>query len=360
MSLTADRAPREAAADPRWKTSRLMTASLAIAILTTGLISLWWGTGSVRMSPTRVWTALTDEDAVFRIEAVAAEARLVRVVMGILVGASLASAGAMLQSLYRNPLASPQITGVTQGSVVAVVMWLLYGPNSESTWVLPLVGALGGVGTGLLTYGISKLGGRVDPLRLILVGVLLGGLLSSMTALVLISADGAGLDLISWTVGSLQSASWSRIRLLAIALLLCIPLILLAIPYGNALNLGEEIAHGAGVSVNRGRGIVLLAAASITAASVSLVGGIGFIGLVAPHIVRRWTGADLRRLVPNSALSGALLVLLADFASRNLRPRDVASALGVAEEVAPTALPTGIFLALIGAPFFIHLLRRTP
>ncbi|MEM8925147.1 MAG: iron ABC transporter permease [Actinomycetota bacterium] len=348
--------------DPRVRSTAIMVLALLAITAAAIAVSLWWGTGSVRLTPARVWAALFDGDEADRVDAVAAESRLVRATMSVLVGAALASAGALLQTLYRNPLASPEITGVTQGSIVAVVMWLVYGPfePDAAVWVLPLVGAVGGLATGLLTYGISRLGGRVDPLRLVLIGVLLGGLLSSLIALALISADGVGLELVSWTVGSLQSATWARVRILVIALLVCLPLTVLAIPYGNALALGDDIAQGTGITVGRARGLVLLAAASLTAAAVSLVGGIGFVGLVGPHLVRRRTGADLRRLLPASAVAGALLVVIADFTSRNFRPGDLAARLGVADEIASITLPTGIFLALIGAPFFIHLLRRSP
>lgn len=347
-------------ADPRARTTRLTLVALLVAIAVMVLVSLWWGTGSVKLTPARIWAGWFDDEAE-RLDAVAAEARTVRVIMATLIGAALASAGALLQTLYRNALASPEITGVTQGSIVAVIAWIIYGPvDDEPVWTLPLVGVVGGMITGLLTYGVSRLGGKVEPLRLILIGVLMGGLLTSSIALLLISTDGVGLDLISWTVGSLQSASWERIRLLAIALAICIPLVIAAIPYGNALALGDEIAQGTGLVVNRARGIVLLAAAALTAAAVSLVGGIGFVGLVAPHLVRGRTGADLRRLLPASALAGAFLVVLADFVSRNLRPQDIARALGFPEQIASVTLPTGVYLALIGAPFFIQLLRKSP
>ncbi|MEM7321903.1 MAG: iron ABC transporter permease [Actinomycetota bacterium] len=347
-------------ADPRTSTTRITIVVLTVVTVIAFVASVWWGTGSVKLTPSRVWTALFDADNAPRIDAVAAEARLVRAVMAVLVGMALASAGALLQTLYQNPLASPEITGVTQGSILAVVMWLVLGPReTDSVWLLPLIGALGGLASGLLTYGIARLGGKIEPLRLILIGVLLGGLLFSLLSVVLISADGFGLELISWTVGSLNSATWDRVRIMAVTMVVCLPLVVIATPFGNALSLGDDIAQGTGLAVARARGVVLFAAAAVTAAAVSLVGGIGFVGLVAPHLVRRRTGADLRRLVPAAAIAGALLVLLADFAARNLRPREFATLFGVTEYVAPQALPTGVYLALIGAPFFIHLLRRS-
>ncbi|MEM9562705.1 MAG: iron ABC transporter permease [Actinomycetota bacterium] len=355
-----DGAPPALPPDPRRRATRLANLVLLAVTAAAFVVSLWWGTDSVKLTPDRLWTALFDADNAERLDVVASEARLVRATMAVLVGFALASAGGLLQALYQNPLASPEITGVTQGSILAVVIWLVFGARDpDALWILPIVGAGGGIASGLLTYGISRLGGKIEPLRLILIGVLLGGLLISLLTVVLLSADGLALDLLSWTVGSITSATWQRTLIMAIALLCCAPLVALAIPYANALSLGDDIAQGAGLAVARGRGIVLLAAAAVTAAAVSLVGGIGFVGLVAPHLVRSRTGADLRRLLPTAALAGALLVLLADFASRNLRPRDLFGLVGLSEYVAPQALPTGIYLALIGAPFFIHLLRRS-
>ncbi|MEM7143452.1 MAG: iron ABC transporter permease [Actinomycetota bacterium] len=348
-------------ADPRWRHFRISTAVLTVACVALVLVSVWWGTGGIRVSPLRAWNTLTDAENATRLETVTVDARLSRAVMSIGVGMALAAAGALLQALYRNPLASPEITGVTQGAVVGVVVFLVYAPTDITvgrTWALPAIGAAGGIVAGILTYAVAKLGRRVDPLRLILIGVLMGGLLSSLVAIAIIGSGDFSQDLITWTVGSVQSATWARVRILAIALVVFVPLVIAAIPYANALSLGDDIAQGAGLAVNRARLIVLIAAAALTAAAVSLVGGISFVGLVAPHLVRRFTGADLRRLVPTAALAGAALVAAADFVSRNLRPGDLASALGIDEYIRFITLPTGVYLGLIGAPFFIHILRR--
>ncbi|MEM8619192.1 MAG: iron ABC transporter permease [Actinomycetota bacterium] len=349
-------------ADPRGRRTWALVALLAVGCVVAFVVSVWWGTGSIRISPVKAFESWTDPDNASRLAQVAVEARSARAVMAMAVGAALAIAGSFLQLLYRNPLASPEITGVTQGSVVAVVVYLAYGSTStdEAIWFLPLIGCAGGLGAGLLTWAIARLGGRVDPLRMILIGVLLGGLLFSVVGIAILTTDEFSQDLIQWTVGSIQVATWDRVWILLGALAIAAPLVLYAVPLANGLGLGDDIAQGVGLGVNTARAIVLLAAATVTAAAVSLVGGIGFVGLVAPHLVRSRTGSDLRRLLPASALAGALLVAAADFAARNVRPGDIADFFGVGADVAPTTLPTGVYLALIGAPFFVHMLRRLP
>lgn len=346
--------------DPRQRQTRLLIIALAVVCIVLAMLSVWWGTGQLKISPVKAVDTLLDPDQASQLAQVSVDTRLSRVTMAFGVGIALAVAGALLQMLYRNPLASPEITGVTQGSVVAVVCYLVFGPAApdSAVWVLPMIGSVGGLAAGALTYGIARLGGKADPLRLILIGVLLAGLLGSMVALAILSAEALNQDLIQWTVGSVGTATWERVAILYAGIAVATPIGVTAIPHANALGLGDDIAHGVGVSVNRSRALVLLAAAILTASAVSLVGGIGFVGLMAPHIVRRHTGADLRRLVPAAALAGAALVGIADFASRNLRPNDIATHFGVAEQTARITLPTGVYLAIIGAPFFIHLLRR--
>lgn len=352
----------EMPADPRVRATRRLMVVLTLIVIATALISVWWGTGSLKISPLKAYNTLVDPESASRLAEIAVDARLTRVMMAFGVGVALSMAGALLQMLYRNPLASPEITGVTQGAVMATVLWLVFGPRSinDPTWLLPLIGAVGGLATGLLTWAVTRLGGKVDPLRLILIGVLLAGLLGSLLALALIYSEDLGQDLIQWTVGSISVSTWERVTILYIALVLTTPFVLYAIPLANTLGLGDDIAQGVGSNANRARIFVLVAAAFLTAAAVSLVGGIGFVGLVAPHLVRRVTGSDLRRLVPAAALAGAALVGVADFVSRNFRPADVARLFGVESEVARVTLPTGIYLALVGAPFFIQLLRRLP
>ncbi|MEM7288023.1 MAG: iron ABC transporter permease [Actinomycetota bacterium] len=349
-------------ADPRVRQTRLLVVVLAVSCVVMALVSVWWGTGQLKISPIKAIDTLLDPEGASRLAEVSVDNRLSRVTMAFGVGIALAVAGALLQTLYRNPLASPEITGVTQGSVVAVVCYLVWGPAGagDAVWVLPVVGSVGGLAAGLLTWAVTRLGGKLDPLRLILTGVLLAGVLGSIVALAIISAEALDQDIVQWTVGSVGTATWERVGILFVGVAIATPIGVAAIPYANSLGLGDDISQGVGLNVNAARSLVLVAAAVLTASAVSLVGGIGFVGLIAPHLVRRYTGADLRRLVPAAALAGAFLVSAADFASRNLRPNDIATHFGVSEEVNPITLPTGVYMAVVGAPFFIHLLRRLP
>ncbi|MEM9520056.1 MAG: iron ABC transporter permease [Actinomycetota bacterium] len=348
--------------DPRVAATRKLLVVLAVLCVVMMILSVWWGTGQLKISPVKAIDTLLNPDGASELAQVSVDNRLSRVLMSFGVGVALATAGALLQTLYRNPLASPEITGVSQGSIVAVVCYLVFAPDAvnQPVWVLPMVGSIGGLLAGLLTWAVTRLGGKIDPLRLILTGVLLAGLLGSIVAIAIISRTALSQDLVQWTVGAIGTATWERVGILYLGVLVATPIGIVSIPYANALGLGDDIGQGVGLNVGLARGLVLLSAAVLTASAVSLVGGIGFVGLVAPHLVRRVTGSDLRRLVPAAAMAGASLVAVADFASRNFRPNDIATHFGVPEEIARVTLPTGVYLALFGAPFFIHLLRRLP
>ncbi|MEM9135569.1 MAG: iron ABC transporter permease [Actinomycetota bacterium] len=351
-----------AAPAPRRRPGRAYAVA-ASSLVGLVVLSVWWGTGSVMLTPAAAWRALVDPDDAERIEVIATNARLARVVMAIGVGAALGASGALLQALYQNALASPSITGVTQGAVAAAVVWLTFGGASsldEATWIVPLVATAGGFGAGLLTYIAARLGGRTDPLRLILMGVLVGGVLASITAVTILASGDLGQELIRWTTGSLTGTTWTKVRLLYTGLALLTPLVIISLPLANVLALGDNLAQGLGQRVEWARGVVLFTSAGLVAAAVSFVGGIAFVGLVAPHLTRRATGADLRRHLPAAALVGAGMVAAADFVARNVVPIDVLRWLGVENpQVLASAVPAGIFLALLGAPYFVIILRRT-
>lgn len=346
-------------ADPRVQRSKRLITWLSLLVVGAVVVSVWWGTDSIHLGPVEAWRAFLNDDDASRLATIAVDARLSRVLMALLVGGALAASGVLLQALFRNPLGAPEVTGVTQGSLVAVILWLVWGGGDPSapTWFLPAIGMAGGVLTGMLTYAVSRLGGRTSPLRLLLIGVLMGGLFGSFLALAIIADPEQSQDIVRWTTGSIQSATWPRLHILVVALLVALPLVVPAVSAGNLLLLGDDVAHGAGLNVGRARLLLLVAAAALTAPAVSLVGGISFVGFVAPHLVRRTTGNDLRRQLPAAALAGALLVAVADFASRNLKPYELAQRLGWDSLLNPTPLPTGAYLALFGLPVFFYMLR---
>lgn len=341
--------------------------SITMPLLILGCLGLLWlsiavGIGSITLTPEQAWRALVIPENASRLEIVAVNARITRALMAFGVGIALGMAGALLQALYRNPLADPGITGVTQGAVTAAVVWIVFGPPvppGQVSWVLPAVSALGALLSASLTWGVAQLGGRAEPIRLILIGVLVGGVLGSITSVALLFAGETTQVLITWLSGSLASATWQKLGLFSIAMLVTLPLLLLAIPRANILQFGDDITSGLGQTVNPARILVLVTACLLTAAAVCTVGGVGFVGLVAPHLLRWWVGSDLRRLVPAAAMAGGALVMLADFISRNLRPIDLLTWFNIPLEINPITLPVGVYLALIGGPFFLILLRRT-
>lgn len=336
---------------------RTMLAASFLIMLVVFCASISFGVGSTTLTPAGVARGLWRTEDASPIEMIAAHARTTRAIMAVLVGGGLGVSGALLQALYRNPLAGPSITGVSQGAITAVIGWVTFGPAVDpeaGTLTMALVGIIGGSLAGLATFGLSRLGGRADPMRLILMGVLLGGVLSGVISLALLQSGEGATDIIRWVSGSLGSTGWDEVRIVAGGLVLFAPLVIVCIPLGNALALGDDVAHGVGQSVTRARLCMLLVAGAITAVSVSLVGGLAFVGLVAPHLARPHVGSDLRRLVPAAAIVGAGLVLLADGFSRNVRPAEF-----LPFAVSPNTLPAGLFLAVFGGLFFVRAIRRT-
>jgi len=183
--------------------------------------------------------------------------------------------------------------------------------------------------------------------------------LGAVTSIALLYAGDDAQVLIGWLSGSLASATWQKLGLFSAAFVITLPLLLMAIPRANVLQFGDDVASGLGQNVTPARVIVLIAACLLTAAAVCTMGGIGFVGLVAPHLLRWLVGSDLRRLIPAAGLSGGALVLLADLVARNLRPTDISVWLNIPLNTNAITLPVGVYLALIGGPFFLLILRRT-
>lgn len=357
------RARRPEVAQDRWRQWRIIVSVLFLGCLGLLALSVALGAGSVTLSLEQAWRAITAPQTATKLEVVATNARFSRALMAMGVGMALGAAGALLQALYRNPLADPGITGVTQGAVTAAVLWVVFGPPmkpGQVAWLLPAVSAVGAAFSALLTWTVTRLGGKVEPIRLILMGVLVGGVLSAFTSIALLWTDDDNAQmLISWLSGSLASATWDKLLLFAVALAVTMPLVLIAIPRANLLQLGDEVTSGLGQSPTPARILVLVASCLLTAAAVCTVGGVGFVGLIAPHLLRWRVGSDLRRLVPVAALAGAWLVMISDFVARNLRPVDVSAWLGIPLNLYATTLPVGVYMALLGGPFFLIMLRRT-
>ena len=269
--------------------------------------------------------------------------RLLRLVSALVVGAALGVAGALLQTVIRNPLGEPHILGLNAGAALAVVattaLGFTFGPGQ------PLIAACGAGALFALVMGIASAGkSGLTPMKVTLCGVALTAFTSSLTAAILILDEQTLLAMRTWLAGDLAGLRWEAVRTAALVAAIGLVLSLWVAPALNMLALGDQVAIGLGISLARTRGLGLVAIALLCGAAVSLAGPIGFIGLVVPHLVRRFATDDLRLGVPLCALTGALLLLLADIAARTL--------------VAPHELATGVMTALVGAPLFILLASR--
>lgn len=275
--------------------------------------------------------------------------RLPRIIIALLVGVCLAIAGAIMQSLVRNPLASPDIIGVTGGASFAVVLFLaLFSDSNHALTVsiawLPLAAFIGASLTGLAVYFFAWKDG-VSSFRLVLIGIGLSVLMKSLTTLWMIKgpiyqASQANI----WITGSVYAANWSQVQLLLPVTIFLVIISIFLTRHVNIQAFGDDIAVGVGSHIERNRFLLLLVSTALTASAVAFAGGIGFIGLIAPHIARRLVGSSFGAILPVSALIGACILLLSDFVGKTL--------------FLPLEVPAGVFTALIGAPYFIYLLYK--
>ena len=278
--------------------------------------------------------------------------RLPRALLAVAVGGGLAVAGAVMQGLFRNPLADPSLIGVSSGAALAAVVTIVLGTTVLGAWtawlgafLLPIAAFAGGVMATLVVYQLATSGGRTSVATMLLAGIAINALAGAGTGLMVFIADDDQLrDLTFWTLGSLGGATWSQLAVVGPCLLggmIAAPL--MARPL-NAMLLGEGEALHLGIDTERIKKRVVALAAFVVGAAVAVSGVIGFVGLVVPHLLRLSVGPDHRILIPGSALLGGALLLGADLLSRTI--------------VAPAELPLGIVTALLGAPFFLWLLLR--
>jgi iron complex transport system permease protein len=275
------------------------------------------------------------------------QVRLPRVLIAAMVGAALAVSGAVLQGLFRNPLASPSVLGVASGASLGAVLAIFFGLAATKVWALPLFAFCGALLTLFAVYGIATRGGHTPVATLLLAGIAAGAFNVAMSSFVLALALenwDVGKSIVYWTMGGLEGRTWDHVLLLAPFLVGGLVLTMVYPRDLDALLLGEAQAASVGVDVARTRLVLLLVTALLTAAAVAVAGGIGFVGLVVPHMVRLLAGPHHRRLLPLSALMGALVLVTADLALRTW--------------FAANEIPLGVVTAALGAPFFLFLLLR--
>ncbi len=328
----------------------LMLRALIVLLLVVSVLSL--GTGAAGLNLADLFRAALKGELSTRDQVILWNIRLPRLAMGLLIGAALAVSGALMQGLFRNPLADPGIVGVGAGAGLGAVLAIVLGgllPAGIAVHfgghLVPVAAFLGGWGATLLLYRLATRGGHTSVANMLLAGIALGALAGAFTGILVYLADDKQLrDLTFWSMGSLAGAGWGK---LATALPLILPVLLFSplMARGlNALALGEAQAAHLGIEVERLKQLIILGVAAATGAAVAVAGGIGFIGIVVPHLLRISTGPNHRYLLPNAALLGASLLVGADMIARTI--------------VAPAELPIGIVTAVLGAPVFLWILMR--
>lgn len=272
--------------------------------------------------------------------------RLPRIFVAMLVGAGLATVGAVMQAILRNPLAEPGITGVSAGAAVGAVAGITMGLAGSSQWGIPLAAFAGAAIVSLILQFVLQTRKDLGPATIILVGVSISALAGAIINVLIANAHDDALvrSALFWLAGDLELRSWDHVGIAVAPILLGIGYLLSRIHALDALSLGEQTAATSGVNVARERVLLLLVASLVTGAAVAVSGIISFVGLVVPHAVRLIVGASHARLLPLSALGGALFLVLADTIAR--------AAFG------SVVVQTGVVAALVGAPIFLILLLR--
>ena len=303
--------------------------------------------GVVRLEPGDALRALLRPDtADTTATAVVWSIRLPRIFVAMLVGAALATVGAVMQAILRNPLAEPGITGVSAGAAVGAVAAITLGLAGGSAWGIPLAAFAGAAVVALVLQAVLRTRKDLGSATIILVGVSISALAGALINLLVANAHDDALvrSALFWLAGDLELRGWQHVALSAGPILLGLAYLLSRSRALDALALGEQVAATSGVHVNRERVLLLLVASLVTGAAVAVSGIISFVGLVVPHAVRLVVGASHAKLVPISALGGALFLVLADTVARTV--------------FGPVIVQTGVVSALVGAPIFLFLLLR--
>ncbi|WP_122545129.1 FecCD family ABC transporter permease [Pseudomonas viridiflava] len=317
--------------------TRLLAALAFTLLVVLGSLAL----GKVNLSPATLFDVLfgqADQRLVFIVE----QLRMPRLALAALVGAALAVSGLILQSIIRNPLASPDLLGITSGASAAAVIYLSFFSAALGAQFLPLA-AISGAGLAALAIYLLAWNQGASPLRLVLIGVGVSALLAAVTTFILVfSPLTTTLSAYVWLTGSVYGASWPEPRALASWLVVVLPLLVLLARQVRVQQLDDDLAQGIGVRVQWLRAGLLLVSVALAGLAVAWGGAIAFVGLIAPHIAKRLVPPGFAGQALMSALMGANLVMLADLAGRTL--------------FLPLDLPAGIFVAVLGTPFFLYLL----
>lgn len=330
---------------------RRVMIALAVALVAASLIAS--AVGAVWVSPLStirlcMWKlGLIDrpEDVDRAAEVIVLQLRLPRVLLAAIVGGALAASGAVFQGLFRNPLADPAIIGVSSGAALgAVLVIVTVGAGSLGAFGVPVAAFGGAMATAFVVYRLARIGPAVHVATLLLAGIAIAAVISSLMSLVMSFSGEDVRDIYAWLLGGLVAPGWRSVAIVLPAVIAGAVGAWLVAHELNLVSLGEERAAQLGVELDRLKRTSIAVGALLAGAAVSVAGVIGFVGLMTPHLLRLVIGPDHRRLVPASVLGGATLLILADLLARTV--------------IAPSELPVGVVTALLGGPFFLYLLRR--
>ena len=325
------------------RTSHVSFRAISFYVVTLSLIVLLFGLsirlGTYTLSFEEIWAAFQPDDKNYF---TLMEYRLPRAVLAILLGGALAISGVLVQSVVRNPLASPDILGINNAAGLVAVSVLMFLPNLAFYW-MPIFAFLGGVLSFVILWVVC--GFNFRPIKMAIIGVALSALWAAISHYMMLTNPVEINTAMLWLTGSLWGRSWSYLNVVLPWLVVLLPLPFIFCRDLDTLGLGENKASTLGVTVNKVQISVLVLAVALSTTAVAICGPIAFLGLVAPHLARRLVGGRHRTLLPAALIIGALLLQLSDILARVIDP--------------PTELPAGILTAIIGAPYFFYLLMRT-
>ena len=325
------------------RTSHVSFRAIGFYVVTLSLMVLLFGLsirlGTYTLSFEEIWAAFQPDDKNYF---TLMEYRLPRAVLAILLGGALAISGVLVQSVVRNPLASPDILGINNAAGLVAVSVLIFLPNLAFYW-MPIFAFLGGVLSFVILWIVC--GFNFRPIKMAIIGVALSALWAAISHYLMLTNPIEINTAMLWLTGSLWGRSWSYLNVVLPWLVVLLPLPFIFCRDLDTLGLGENKASTLGVTVNKVQISVLVLAVALSTTAVAICGPIAFLGLVAPHLARRLVGGRHRTLLPAALIIGALLLQLSDILARVIDP--------------PTELPAGILTAIIGAPYFFYLLMRT-
>lgn len=333
---------------------RLSSIYAALGILLVAAIVLSSMIGQITIAPTEVIGTLLKGLGIHtdwapqsaQYEATLWSIRFPRVLMGVVVGASLAVAGALMQAIFANPLAEPGVVGVSSGAAVGASLSIVLGLTAWGMWVTPVFAFASALITTFFVYYFSRTAGRSEVVTLLLTGIAINAFANAAVAfLTFLASSSSREQIIFWQFGSLNGSRWTSVLVVAIGCLVGITGALVIARQLDILSLGDRSARHLGVDVERLRYAGVVLTVTLVGVAVAFVGVIAFVGLVIPHMMRMIQGPAHRPLIISSALGGAILIVLADLAARTVIPF--------------ADLPIGVLTSLIGGPYFFYLLRRT-